>query len=635
MRGGLTRRVLLASGVLVVLIGAAFSILLLAIADLRNTSLLSTRSQQVLAVSNTLERLVLDIETGQRGFIITGQERFLQPWETARKEIPNVGRELVRLAAIPAQDVRAREITETITAYVRDYSIPLVDAARAGRPSARSVAAAEEGKRRVDGIRAKFDAFIAAEDTLSATRRARSDSAARRAITSGAVGLAGSILLVLLSSGYLTKAIVGPIRRTAAMAGRLAGGDLSTRMPENESAEVGELERSFNKMASSLEDNRDKLVQYGLEQAALRRVATLVAEGKPPGEVVAAVAEQVGRVLHVDLAHVVQFMPDETVTVVASWSESGDTLPVGRRLTLDGRNISSMVLRTGGPARLDDYAEASGAIGTYFRDLGARSSVGSPIVVDGRLWGVMIASSRQPEPLTHDAEERISAFTEIIATAISNAQARADLAASRARIVAAADNTRRRIERDLHDGTQQRLVTLGLELRAVEAIVPPEQVELRAELARVASELGSAVEDLREFSHGIHPAILSEGGLGPALKALGRRSAIPVEVEANVGGRLPERVEVATYFVASEGIANAVKHSGASIIRIHLEQTDDDVLHLSIRDDGTGGADPARGSGLTGLADRVETLGGTIAITSAAGEGTSLTAELPLAGAGD
>ena len=165
--------------------------------------------------------------------------------------------------------------------------------------------------------------------------------------------------------------------------------------------------------------------------------------------------------------------------------------------------------------------------------------------------------------------------------------------------------------------------------------MPPEQVELRAELARVASELGSAVEDLREFSHGIHPAILSEGGLGPALKALGRRSAIPVEVEANVGGRLPERVEVATYFVASEGIANAVKHSGASIIRIHLEQTDDDVLHLSIRDDGTGGADPARGSGLTGLADRVETLGGTIAITSAAGEGTSLTAELPLAGAGD
>ena len=632
MRGGLTRRVLIASGVLVVLIGAAFTILLLAIADLRNASLLSAHSQQVLAVSNSLERLVLDVETGQRGFLITGNERFLQPWETARKAIPRVSKELVRLAAVPAQDARARDISEAIAAYVRDYSIPLVDAARADRPYARSVAAADEGKRRVDGIRARFNAFIAAEHALSSTRRARSETAARRAITSGAVGLGGSILLILLLSGYLTKAIVGPIRRTAAMAGRLAGGDLSTRMPETESAEVGELERSFNTMAGSLEDNRDKLVQYGLEQAALRRVATQVAEGKPPGEVFAAVAEQVGRVLQVDLAHVVQFMPDETVTVVAGWSEGDDSLPVGRRWTLDGRNISSMVLRTGEPARLDDYAKASGEIGTYFRGLGARSSVGSPVVVDGRLWGVMIASSRQPEPLPPDAESRISAFTEIIATAISNAQARADLAASRARIVAAADDTRRRIERDLHDGTQQRLVTLGLELRAIEAIVPPEQVELRAELARVASELGSAVEDLREFSHGIHPAILSEGGLGPALKALGRRSTIPVEVEANVGGRLPEHVEVATYFVASEGIANAVKHSGASVIRIHLEQADDGVLHLSIRDDGAGGADPTQGSGLTGLADRVEALGGTIAITSPSGEGTSLTVELPLTG---
>jgi signal transduction histidine kinase len=632
VRGGLTRRVVLASGVLVVLIGAAFSILLLAIAELRNASLLSSHSQEVLAVSNTLERLLLDIETGQRGFLITGRERFLEPWETGKKAIPRVSKELVRVAVVPAQDVRARKIAAAVAAYVRDYSIPLVNAARSDEPYARSVAAAEEGKRRVDGIRAQFDAFIAAEHALSSIRQARSDSAARRAVTSAAAGLGGSTLLILVFSGYLTRAIVGPIRRTAAMAGRLAGGDLSTRMPENESAEVGALERSFNSMASSLEDNRDRLVQHGLEQAALRRVATLVAEGKPPGEVFAAVAEQVGRVLHVGLAHVVQFMPDETVTVVASWSEGGDALPVGRRWLLDGRNISSMVLRTGGPARLDDYAEASGEIGTYIRGLGARSSVGSPIVVDGRLWGVMIASSRQTNPLPPDAESRISAFTELVATAISNAQARTDLAASRARIVAAADDTRRRIERDLHDGTQQRLVTLGLELRAIEANVPPEQVELRAELARVAAELGSAVEDLREFSHGIHPAILSEGGLGPALKALGRRSTIPVEVEAKVGGRLPEHIEVAAYFVASEGITNAVKHSDASLVRIHLEREDHDVLHLSIRDDGAGGADPVRGSGLTGLADRVEALGGTIAITSPAGEGTSLTVELPLSG---
>jgi signal transduction histidine kinase len=632
VRGGLTRRVVLASGVLVVVIGAAFSVLLVAVTELRNASLLSKHSQEVLTVTNTLERLVLDVETGQRGFLITRDERFLQPWQTAQKAIPNVSKELVRLAAVPEQDARARRVTGAVASYIRDYSIPLVDAARANKASARSVAVAEEGKRRVDAIRGQFDAFIAAERNLSARRQARSDTAASRAVISGAAGLGGSILLILLFSGYLTRAIVAPIRRTAAMAGRLAGGDLSTRMPENESAEVGALERSFNTMASSLEDNRERLVQHGLEQAALRRVATLVAKGKPPGEVFAAVAEQVGRVLHVDLAHVVQFMPDETVTVVASWSEGGGALPVGRRWPLDGRNISSMVLRTGGPARLDDYAEASGEIGTYMRRLGARSSVGSPIVVDGRLWGVMIASSRQTDPLPPDAESRISAFTEIVATAISNAQARADLAASRARIVAAADDTRRRIERDLHDGIQQRLVTLALELRAVEANLPPGKAEVRAEMSRVATGLGSALDDLREFSHGIHPAILSEGGLGPALKALSRRSTIPVDVEAYVGARLPEHIEVAAYFVTSEAIANAVKHSGASLVRVHVEEKDD-VLHLSIRDDGAGGADPARGSGLTGLTDRVEALGGTITIASPFGEGTSLFVELPLVGA--
>jgi signal transduction histidine kinase len=613
------------------LIGAAFSFLLLAIVELRTASLLSRHSEKVLAATNTLERLVVDVETGQRGFLITGHERFLQPWEVAQKAIPKVSKELVHLAAVPEQDARARRITEAVAAYVRDYSIPLVKAARANEASARSVATAEEGKRRVDGIRAQFDAFTAAEHTLSATRQARSRTAAQRAITSAAGGFGGSILLILLFSGYLTRAIVTPIRRTAAMAGRLAAGDLSTRMPENESGEVGLLERSFNTMARSLEDNRARLVQHGLEQAALRRVATLVAQGVPPADVFAEVAEQVGRVLHVDLAHVVQFMPDETVTVVASWSEGGESLPVGRRWRVDGRNISSIVLRTGGPARLDDYGDASGEIGTELRRLGARSSVGSPIVVGGRMWGVMIASSRQPQPLPPDAESRISAFTEIVATAISNAQARADLAASRARIVAAADDTRRRIERDLHDGTQQRLVTLGLEVRAIEAAVAPELTELRAGLSRVVSELGSAVEDLREFSHGIHPAILSEGGLGPALKALGRRSTIPVEVEANVEHRLPEHTEVAAYFVASEGIANAVKHSGASLVRIHVSE-EDDVLHLSIGDDGTGGADPARGSGLVGLTDRVEALGGTLAIRSRPGEGTSLLVELPLEG---
>jgi len=283
------------------------------------------------------------------------------------------------------------------------------------------------------------------------------------AIVAAAVGLAGSILLIIVFAGYLTGAIVQPIRRAAAMAGRLADGDLGTRMPEHGVGEIGVLERSFNTMAGSLEESRE------------------------------------------------------------------------------------------------------------------------------------------------------------------------ELAASRARIVAAADQARRRIERDLHDGTQQRLVSLVLDLRAAEAAVPPEQSELRAQLARVADGLAGALDDLREITRGIHPAILSEGGLGPALKSLARRSVVPVELDVDVQTRLPDQVEVAAYYVVSEALANAAKHARASVAHIDI-QADDGMLHLSVRDDGVGGAAPGRGSGLIGLTDRVEALGGTISVTSPTGGGTALVVDLPIKG---
>jgi signal transduction histidine kinase len=220
-------------------------------------------------------------------------------------------------------------------------------------------------------------------------------------------------------------------------------------------------------------------------------------------------------------------------------------------------------------------------------------------------------------------------FTELVATAIANAEGKSELAASRRRIVAASDGARRRIERDLHDGTQQQLVALGLALRAAEATVSPEREDLREELSRVAQGLAEAVEDLQELSRGIHPAILTKGGLGPALRTVARRSPIPVDLDITMDMRLPEPVEVATYFVASEALANAAKHSQASRIDLSLEQGDGSLV-LSIRDDGVGGADAARGSGLVGLTDRVEALGGSIRVDSRCGEGTQITAELPL-----
>jgi signal transduction histidine kinase len=249
--------------------------------------------------------------------------------------------------------------------------------------------------------------------------------------------------------------------------------------------------------------------------------------------------------------------------------------------------------------------------------------------VEGRLWGALIASWLTEGPPPSEAESRMAEFTELIATAIANAETRAELTASRARVVAAADETRRRIERDLHDGTQQRLVSLGLELRAAETMVPPELADLRGQLSQTTRGLAGVVEDLQEVSRGIHPAILSRGGLGPALKTLARRSAIPVELDLRDDRRLPEPVEVAAYYVVSEALTNAAKHAQASVVHIGLA-TEDAIVQLIIRDDGVGGADPRNGSGLVGLRDRVEALGGKIEITSAAGTGTSLLVRIPI-----
>jgi signal transduction histidine kinase len=454
----------IASGLLTLLVGAAFAVLLTSVADLRASEQRARHSQEVLVVANRLERLIVDLETGQRGFLITGQEEFLQPWQAAQATVGGQAATLDRLVVDnPQQRARVQRITQATISYVHDYSVPLVDAARRDPASVRTIPATQEGKRRVDALRVEFDQFEAAERDLAVARQRRSETVADRAVLAAAGGLAGSILLIAAFAGYLTRAIVQPVRRTAAMAGRLAAGDLAARLPEQGVEELGALQRAFNTMAASLQHSRD------------------------------------------------------------------------------------------------------------------------------------------------------------------------ELAASRARVVAAGDQARRRIERDLHDGVQQRLVSLLLELRAAEAAVPAEQPQLRAELAGMADGLVGAFDDLREISRGIHPAVLSEGGLSPALKAIARQSTVPVELTVDVPARLPEPVEVGAYYVVSEAMTNTAKHAQASVAYVDV-QARDGRLHMSIRDDGVGGADPHRGSGLIGLSDRVQALGGTMSVTSPAGQGTTLLVELPVTG---
>jgi len=332
-------------------------------------------------------------------------------------------------------------------------------------------------------------------------------------------------------------------------------------------------------------------------------------------------------VMHLPVAAVQRYEDDETMTVTAAWIDRPHPFQPGTRWPYHASGLAARVRQTGRAGRVEDYSHRRGAFAAMARELGLYSVAGAPIVVDGAVWGLVTIASTDG-PLPDRAEGRLAEFTELLATAIANTQSRAELSASRARIVAAADETRRRLERDLHDGIQQRLVSLALKARTIETMTPRPMDQIQVELSRLADGLGTAMDELREISHGIHPAILSEAGLGPALEELARRSAVPVELDLNLGPRLSEQVEAAAYYIASEALANAAKHAQASVINLRADGCDG-ALILSIRDDGLGGADPSRGSGLVGLKDRVEALGGTISVLSPPGHGTTLHVQLP------
>jgi signal transduction histidine kinase len=322
----------------------------------------------------------------------------------------------------------------------------------------------------------------------------------------------------------------------------------------------------------------------------------------------------------------------EALVLLATRDDHGLTkLTVGERLSLEGDNVAGMILHTGAPARIDCFDGASGRTAERMRQLGLRSAVGAPIIVDGRTWGALAIGSSQSEPMPAETEARIGDFADLIATAISNAETRAELTASRARIVTASDQVRRRFERDLHDGAQQRVVSLGLEVRALEASIPAEQQQLRDQLSNIVGGLSGVSTELQEISRGIHPAILSKGGLGPAIKTLARRSAVPVALDLNVDRRLPESIEVAAYYVVAEALTNAAKHAQASEVSVSAVAADDE-LHITITDDGIGGAVTGAGSGLIGLKDRVAVLSGRLDIFSPAGNGTTLKAVIPFQG---
>jgi signal transduction histidine kinase len=460
---------------------------------------------------------------------------------------------------------------------------------------------------RDDRLRARYLARI----TSRAERRALVAPTGRLVADDARGWLRGVRLDVAPGGGELVlpsgeRAVAEPVGREEAYVVRELGGQRATRRRR-----------------------RDQLRMLADEHHALRRLATAVAHNEPPAEIFAAVADEIGPLLGADDAGVLRFAPAGTAEIVAGAGRWMTELAIGTHVELDDSLVITKVFRTGRSARMDrhDYSAAGGPIAEYLRRVGGRSAVASPIVVDGRLWGALVASSNG-EPLPADSEQRMANFTELVGLVIANAESRAELTASRARVIAAGDEARRRIQRDLHDGAQQRLVSTVLALKLARQALGDAPAPAAALIDEALAHAEGATRELRELAHGILPSALSSGGLRAGIGALVARVDLPVAVDVTAE-RLPATLEATAYFIVAEALTNTVKHARARSARIAVF-VDGGVLRLVVRDDGVGGARSHGGSGLPGLRDRVGALNGELRIESRPGEGTVVAATLPI-----
>jgi signal transduction histidine kinase len=639
MHGGLTLRLGVTCALFTLLISTAFAAILLSVYQLRESVFAVTRAERAVSAATTLERLLLDVEAGRRGFALTRDPALLVPWKEAQEQIPIRQEELgAAVADDPAQASRITRINLEITDYLDDYADPSIAMQEGAVPKNLNAESILAGQRQISALREQFDDFADAQRTTVEQGRKEAMIAGQRAFVAGIAGFATSLIGVAILTRSLAVMVARPLHRLVSAADKVAGGDLSVRVATDGPVEIGSMQRTFNSMVGVLEQSRDTLSSVAAEQAALRRVATVAAKGRPAEAVFGAVTEEAGKLFGADATALLRFEPDGGATVVASWSwDVAHRISLGK-VNLEHEGVTGRVLRSGKPIRLEGPRSAD-FLAREFGDMSIRSAIGAPVLVAGRTWGVLKALSTCARPLLQHDAARAAEFTDLVASAIANSQARADLTASRARVVAATDESRRRIERDLHDGTQQRLIALLLQLRATETQV---DAGVQDRLRAIGTDLAEAIDELRELARGIHPSILSEGGLVPAIKSLGRRSPVPVEVRLALPSRLDTKIEIGVYYVVAEALTNAIRHAHATLICVRasiVDPTGDDpddgldggLLDLSIEDDGVGGADPQTGTGLIGLGDRIAALGGTMHIASSPGRGTRLEIKIPLA----
>jgi signal transduction histidine kinase len=540
--------------------------------------------------------------------------------EVARSELAEEQAALRRVATLVARDVSPDEV---FAAVAEELGVLLgVDATHMGRywPDGTATGVANwstHGDHVPVGTRMTLEGDTVTAAVQRSGRPARiegyDEAPGAGAAVGRAMGLRSSVGAPIVVDGELWGVMI-------------ASSKADEPLPADTEARIADFTELVATAISNTEA-RAKTARLAEEQAALRRVATLVAQAVPAGELFRAVTEELGALLGADLAAMTRYEDDHALTVVATWAATGEHPEVGLRLPLEDGDLATAVLRTGRPVRMAGHDGVPTRVAVLREMLGIRSSVASPIVVEGRPWGGLIVHSRQSEPLPADTEWRIQQFTELAATAISNIQARSDLAASRARVVAAADAERRRLVRDLHDGAQQRLVHTVITLKLAHGALEREDVAAAAMVAEALGHAEAAMRELRELVHGILPAVLTGGGLRAVVDALAARMPVPVENAVSVG-RLPAAVEATAYFVVAEALTNVAKHAHARRAAVSAV-LENGTLAVQVRDDGVGGA-RSGGSGLLGLGDRLAVVDGRLRVESPAGGGTLVAAAIPL-----
>jgi signal transduction histidine kinase len=567
-------------------------------------------STEVLLAANRLERLVADMETDQLRYVATGDTDFLGPWNTERAAFLAQATALQRLAAAnnPQQGRRAREIVGSAMAYLHEHAEPLLRTARHDRARAGAAVRWAEGKRRIEAIRHQFDRFTDVQHRLALAHERDAVPTIRRMIGMAA-GASATLLLLFLLAGFVMRG-------------------LTTRAPAG--PVHGLLPRPDRERRGRERPGRERARRVAGECEGLRRVATLVARDASPADVFEAAAAEMGRALDAEHAMITRFDPGGVITVVGHWSarQAPQIMPPleGRWPVADDA-VADSVCRTGLPAHLRQDIGAVGDIGAWIRSHGIGRMTGHPVVAGDRLWGMAVVLSAESAPWPGGAERTMGEFAGLVGAALAGSRRRAELLASRVRLVETADATRQRIERVLHERTQQRLVTTGLALRLIETAVPAEQERLREQVSAAARDVVEIIDSLQEIARELHPAFLTVGGVESSLRALARRAPVPVELDVRAGRRPPPNVALTLHHAVSAALANAAAHACASAVRVDLELGE--PVRLSVRDDGIGGARLRPGGALAALRDRVEALGGVFELESPTGGGTSLRLTMP------